>query len=594
MLFSCKKESKNNNENTNENKTISPLIVAPKTNNTTEICASFDGNYILAQSVVNTTTSYRYSSNGGSSWKDLTTKIGPNPMINNEGIVAWNNNSKTGMISLKNDPNFTYSTPGYYDLYYLGADDGIYCYQGTNSQSIKVKFYYKKSQATTWDTLSFDGDTLGLYAGQDKDGGAAFYNIKKQKINIHKPKSNSWEQKNCTINLNNITLGQTNRSPKYAFNGYDLMVVGYTKGYAKADISNNQTTYQDWQTSFSGYYENPMGISVNESGEVFAQLQSYTNPLTYFRLFNSENDSLNLVSPAFCAGSFTYLMEFNKAIKKDKNGESNMSDLVDFESPIIHSFVGDKDYYFIQKTNSTGVNSILTIKSKSGSNTESIKFQENYHFVYSNGSSILLCGSSTWNYSSDNGKNWVKKQAPNGKSITYINKINGVYYGMSVLSFLYTLGGTGFSVPKHDFAMFTSSDLENWTLLPGSERVNVSSQGPKYINNSGVIVYSENTNPLGNPRLVYYISNDFGKSFVSSGSVLNLYNLQSADGNNNYTINYYGAKLIQKKTSDRQNNLLKTTVYQSTSDDVLNNSNPTIDANGRIYYYSKFSIYELN
>ncbi len=118
-------------------------------------------------------------------------------------------------------------------------------------------------------------------------------------------------------------------------------------------------------------------------------------------------------------------------------------------------------------------------------------------------------------YSTTDGINWTLESETQPRPKLTTQAANGKYYGLGISSYLYYLGGTGFSTPQFDQVAYESADGIQWEEIPGSNKTGLGGYGPSAIYSDGTVVYTANINPLGNSIIYTYISNDYGVNYTS-------------------------------------------------------------------------------
>lgn len=585
-ILSCKKEPKTKLPSTELNSNAEEYYSSPKfyQSNISDIAASWNGEVI----VLKNNSIFQYSKDGGNTFNQVTPSIKNYiPFVVNEsGIMAWSDNFYSGFYNLNTNTVINSNIPGFYNQYYVGQNDLMYCIQGTNSSTPAIVFYKKLSQ-TSWDTLSKNSDSLGVYCGQNNLGGISFFNPSKKTLYNHNPVNNTLSQFTFSqLNFANITQGSSNRQIKYFYNGYNLLVAGYTKGFALMNTTNLSVTYQDWEGNFKGYYENPLSLSCSKNGMVYAQLMSYVNQATKYEINGSNFKVIQTTTDVINNGEFTYFPNSLNPIKT--NGSTSYPIKIGNLQSI------EIDYYY--PYNNSHFNLIydggsITQLIEDKINSYSIKNLNGYYsFIFKDNNSIVISGNDSMMYSEDDGTKYTTIKNPFHYALSYIKKINGIYYGLAVKNFKYNLGGTGFQTDRFNIGVYTSSNLKDWTLIPNSYKTDVNGKGPEIFSSNGLMTYNENIEPLGNPIYRGYKSTDFGVTWSSSG-LIPIFNVDL--GNTLALVSYNGANKITRQNYNV--NLEKTNIinYNTTVSVPLSKQNPIVTINGEILFITGDKVLKL-
>ncbi len=587
LLFGCKKEPKNNNINQDKNANAQEHYSSPKfyQSNISDIAASWNGEVI----VLKNNSIFQFSKDGGNTFNQVTPSIKNYiPFVVNEsGIMAWSDNFYSGFYNLNTNTVINSNIPGFYNQYYVGQNDLMYCIQGTNSSTPAIIFYKKLSQ-TSWDTLTKNSDSFGVYCGQNNLGGISFFNPSNKTLYNHDPINKTLSQFTFSqLNFANITQGSSNRQIKYFYNGYNLLVAGYTKGFALMNTNNLNVTYQDWEGNFKGYYENPLSLSCSKNGMVYAQLMSYVNQATKFEINGSNFKTIQTTSDVINNGEFTYFPNSLNPIKSNGTTSSPIK-IGNLQSVEI-------DYYFPYN------NSHYNLIYDGGSSTQLIEDKINsysiknlngyYSFIFKDNNSIIISGNDSMMYSEDDGTTYTSIKNPFHYALSYLKKINGIYYGLAVKNLKYNLGGTGFQTDRFNIGVYTSSNLKDWTLIPNSYRTDVNGKGPEIFSSNGLMTYNENIEPLGNPIYRGYKSTDFGVTWSSSG-LIPVFNVDL--GNTLALVTYNGANKITRQNYDVNLNKTNTVQYSTNVSVPITNQVPIVNSNGKTLYVTEDKVLLLD
>ncbi len=577
ILFSCKKESKinqaaNGNANAETYYSTPPFYQSA----VTDVAASWNGEIM----VLKNNSKFYYSKDGGNTFS----QVNPNIrnyipfLVNESGIMAWSDNFYSGFYNLNTGQAINSGIAGNYNEFYVGNNDWMYCVQGTNSSTPPI-VYFKKLAAQNWDTLTKNGDSLGVFCGQNSNGGISFFNASSKTLFNHQPSNNSLTKHVFnTFSISNITQGQSNRAVKYFFNGFNLLVAGYTKGFATMNTNDLSVAYTDWQGSFKGYYENPLSLSCSKNGTVYAQLLSYVDQATKYEINNGNFRTVQATCDVINNGDFTYYLNALNPFKTNGNNTTPIK-IGDAKSATLHYYCPYNGGH-LSLVDIDGLNTIL-IDDKN--NNYNIKYLNgNYTFIYKDLNKTIINSKDSLLYSEDGGSTFVSFKSDFHAPLTYLKKINNTYYALAVKNFKYNLGGTGFSVDKFNIGIYTSSNLKDWTLLPNTLKTDVNGRGPEIFSSNGLMTYNENTEPLGNPVYRGYKSTDFGASWSSSGLV----SLFNVDLENSLSfVSYNGANLIARQNYNLNLDKTDAIQYQTTVSTPIANQIP-IAFNGQVLHVS--------
>ncbi len=577
LLVSCKKDKKDDLKTSNEILNAEDYYTTPLfyQSSASQIAASWNGEVI----VLKNEDKFYFSQDGGNSFNQAFPSIRNNIpyFVNESGIMAWSDGYYSSFYNLKTNQVINSGIAGFYNEYYVGQNDLMYCIQGTNSSVPPIVFYKKLSQSN-WDTLSKKGDTLGIYCGQNIDGGISFFNPSSKKLYNHHPTNKNITSVSFTdFSMSNITQGQGNKQPIYAYNGIDKLVIGYTKGFAVLNTTNKSVEYTNWLGDFKGYYENPTSLSISKLGEVFASINSYTISLTNYKIVDNVFEEIQVTCPVIINGDWTYMMNSLNPFKS-KVGNNSLLKIGTSKSPQI-KFFHEYSEGFYSLINSS-LNKTILINDKK-SNYEMQYLNGIYNFIYRDINSIIISGNDSMMYSNDGGITYETIKSNFHTPLTYIKKNNSIYYGLATKNFKYNLGGTGFQIDRHNFAVYTSSNLKDWILMPNTNKNDVNGVAPNIFSSNGMMSYVENITPQGNMTLVGYNSTDFGATWTSSGK-LAVFNVDL--GNSFAHIAYNGANKIQRQNYN--SNLDKTNIVQYNTSIQLPISYqvPLVQENGNILF----------
>lgn len=578
LIWSCKKETKNDIQKTDGKANAEVYYSTPAFYQSAVSAAAVSWNGEVM--VLKNKDKFYYSKDGGITFNQVYPSINSEIpyTVNESGIMAWSNNFYSSFFNLNTGNVINSGIAGNYNEYYLGQNDWMYCVQGTNSSTPPI-VYFKQQSKNQWDTLTKNGNTLGVYCGQNQYGGISFFNPSTKTLYNHQPASNT--DTKIIFNdfiIGNITQGQSNRAVKYFFNGYNLLIAAYTKGYAVLNTTNLSVTYTDWPSNFKGYYENPVAISCSKNGTVFAQLISATNQYYKFEINGASFKEIKATYPIINNGDYTYYFYSLNPIKTNGKettsiqlGESKSAE-TDFYLPY-----GGEHYSLIYEG---GDNTILL---EDNTKNYTLKYLNGHcSFMYKDDQKIFVCSKDSFLLSQDNGSSYESFKSNFHSPITYLKKINNLYYGLAVKNFKYNLGGTGFQTDRFNIGVYTSSNLIDWTIVPNTLRTDVNGKGPEIFSNSGLMTYNENIEPLGNPVYIGYTTNDFGSTWSSSGLVP-LFNVDLENSLSH--VSYNGPNAIARQNYSLNLNKTNTIQYQTIIGTPLTNQIP-LTINGQILYVS--------
>lgn len=267
-------------------------------------------------------------------------------------------------------------------------------------------------------------------------------------------------------------------------------------------------TYYDYPAEYQIYLNTEGGLKLF-GDKAYVNIFRGTGGSAVFETIGSNITQTDYEFPITRIGDNVYRNGFIEngsrqegGIIKDKNGASGYLPLSLRESIMKKSFLIGDNIYFEDKT--------YNINTKNYS-TSSIGSVRNVFY----GSDKIIAFTDKGTYTTTDNKTWSLKSEDGIKPSIMIKGIDGKYYGMTIEKYTYYLGGTGFSVPKFNQAVYTSTDGIQWDLIPGSNKEGLGGGGPGAINPDGTVVYSDNINPLGNQVIVYYKSKDYGATYES-------------------------------------------------------------------------------
>lgn len=588
-FLSCKKDKNKDDEQVSNNGSSNVVYESNNLTDVIKIVSSFDGNHIVALRYFNTQYAYLHSSDGGETWKSFSVNRSTSKdfTVNNDGMFAWEDGSNGNIYNLNTNSFITTKPDGFYNEYYA-VGNLLYCIQGTNS-SIPPIIFTKQSSANQWDTLTRNGDTLGMYCGEDKDGGMAFYNRQTEFLYIHKPSLNKIQKYKVDVDYSKITQGQSNKPMSIIYNGYNQMCFAFTAGFGVADITNNSIQYQVWPDGFKGNYQNPMNIDIDKDGNVYASLIGVTTQQIKYQ--QSEKTTLKTQVPVFCNGEYSYIIDYANPVKKGTQTKS-MNGLLKAETDIVFSGISNQIFYVILKSDDINNISVLQVFNKANNERINHVIKGNIKSVFAIDNQLLICRNDSIGLSENNGESFTYFLNPSNLPFTDLKKINGMYYALAAVNFDQRLGGTGFTVNKHSMAMLTSSDLKTWTIINGTQRTEASGDKPGTFATNGVLTLVDNINPLGNMILVYTMSDDFGVTWKDNPAKM-IFNTELPNGSL-AQISYSGPSEIKRtnysSTLQRINDFGYVNTYKNLPIAV---QSPMV-YNGKIYFVTRKDILELS
>jgi hypothetical protein len=523
FALGCKKKeaSKIADPNTAISGSAEVIIKAPEFPVMSGLAISENGNYIYLNP---TSGSPEISLNGGSTWENTTIKSTEfyNTSISNSGYILINTSGYNyQLFNLKTQNQVTLNVPGFYNSYYLDKENYIYCYQNSNSSSYPSVLYGKQLESTTWDTLHKTSNTLGLIAGTGSHE-IAFYNRINQELSVLNALTKVVTVKSLNIDMSNLGIAQSNRPYRLLYSGSAFFAIAGPDESALIDLNANSTSYFTYPGDLKGYYENPQLIRLSNNGQIITRLASYTQTAEIYEAKNGQFVLTDLNCIPATAGStiLSSSLAGLKLVKGTKN--STILGYQAMTSRIVSGANSNGLFYLLISPDPTnGAKTYLWSMGAQNSQMKSVKgIFGAYHYVYANNSDVIVMGKDSGLISRDGGLTFTS--TPGGE-INQIRQIGSTYYGMLVSKYKYFPGGTGFSFDKHKFQLSTSSNGTNWQVITGA-LLDGSGTGPASFSNNGYLNRVYNLNPLGNAQYVYDYSNDWGLTWVSSSTPLQIFN----------------------------------------------------------------------
>jgi len=518
IVFSaCKKEKKNKNidPETPQNGNISIIAEAPNFIAIVGSAISPNGNYIYinpdgasAQVKINNSTTWKNTTIEASNYTELS--------INNNGYLLREksrNNYELWNLNTNNQENL--NLPGFYNSYYLGHDNTLYCYASSNSQSTPSVLYYRQISATKWDTLHATANILGQIVGVSQDG-IALFNVAKKELNIINYTTKIVTTTAINVDLAQIRSVQGNKPLRIKYSGADYLAFADTKGCALVNLKTNTTQYTIFPTGLNDYYENPKAMSVCNTGEIFIELASYVQTASWYKCLDGNIEKREETS--FSAGALNaYISNGLDGLRATINKTSfNLDGYTAKQGTIISGAIANNSIYYLLRPT---LNSLSNYLYKAPISKGIAEYQKgisgNYNYLFADNNTIIINGPDSGLISTDGGNSFSKTA---GHAINYIRQVGGMFYGMQSAPFKYYLGGTGFSIDKHKFQMSSSINGKDWTPLSGAIREQ-SGTGPLSFTNEGYLNLSYNTDPLGNPSYVFEESTNWGANWSSAQAI---------------------------------------------------------------------------
>src|SRR5690606_9324219 len=241
----------------------------------------------------------------------------------------------------------------------------------------------------------------------------------------------------------------------------------------------------DWQAPYNNYYENPQKIEINKSGDVFATVSPYGGKPIMFKITNGNMVGYPKSTYTVCKGDYTYEM-YPLVAKKISTGKTEeISGLLKEARYFKNAYITESNVYAIYQIEpfhsyyngeTAGADTVIRYDRKTNT-FKPLNLSGTFNFAYQDGNHVFLSGDDELMYSANNGDTWEKTASPITNNLVEVKKIGSTYYGMCKTVSTYTSTyGTSYS---NSFKMLTSTDLKNWTLLPGASYDGKSGQGPE-------------------------------------------------------------------------------------------------------------------
>lgn len=518
IVFSaCKKEkkAKNRDPETPQNGTITVVAEAPSFISIVGSAISPNANYMYINP---DGASAQFKINNSTTWKNTTIEASNYTAlsINNSGFLLREksrNNYELWDLNTSREENL--NLPGFYNSYYLGHDNIIYGYASSNSQSTPSVLYYRLISATKWDTLHATANILGQIVGVSQEG-IALFNVAKKELNIINASTKIVTTTAINIDLAQIRSVQGNKPLRIKYSGADYLAFADTKGCALANLKTNTTQYIMFPSGLDNYYENPRAMSVCNTGEIFIELSSYVQTASWFKCVNGSIEKREETS--FSAGALNaYISNGLDGLRATVNKVSvNLEGYAAKQGSIKSgAIINNNIYYLLHPTLNSLSNYLYKVPMSNGIAEYQKGISGSYNYLFADNNTIIINGPDSGLISTDGGNNFSKI---GGTAINYIRQVGGMFYGMHSSRFKYYLGGTGFSIDKHNFQMSSSSNGGDWTPISGAMREQ-SGTGPLSFTNEGYLNLAYNVDPLGNPSYVFEESTNWGASWSSATSI---------------------------------------------------------------------------
>lgn len=507
-LISCKKSSESgygkNGDNLGEKKDAVLVYSASKFNDATDFKASFDGKYMTITTKQNDKVS-QYSNDGGETWKDLPAKVFPT-QINNNGYITYFDSSISRNVVSKADQttlNFSF-TSNQGDEFYLGNSQYIYHHKVWQKGLSVI-------DANTGATTPLILPSNSFYCGPDQNGGIAFVNS--NGLDIHQPITNTWKHYDINIGTERLLNRGWNKPSVCHYNGFDKLVIGNDLSYSVYSLNSaNAIEEQDWPYGMKGNYTNPMMLKINKEGAVYTTISQFGGKPRNFKINLSNFTEMSELGYNYTSGNFSY--EFTDTEAKKIGAQTTLiNGVMKNQKKMINAFAtddkvyalynltyGEPDYYNGDKSPQVNMLSIYDQNAKTETFVEKTGL---YNFVYADGNNILITGPDSLTFSNNGGNTWSRKYSPLTSFIRELKKIGNTYYAMYVKLVEYNSPGNG-PIIYHDYKMLTSTDLQNWKVLPGTAHDGNAAIGPRTFTSDGYLSFT-----YGEKQY----SKDFGKTW---------------------------------------------------------------------------------
>ncbi len=589
ITTSCKKPSSESEGAFNQNKQAVEVYTTTPFNEANTILASFNGNVMVIQSV-NRDDQYEYSLDGGKTWANL--NIDKEPLaINNQGYILNKDRYNNPIISRLDGKDAKISYNGSQNDFYFGKDNYIYNFKKSLKELAVLKI-----EENTWTTINNRADTLGIYCGQDQNGGIAFQ--KGDVLSIHQPITNTWEYHKMNINVYKVSNNTPNKSGIVHFNGYSKIVFGNTDLHAVYDLNTKEAQYYDYPDYFRNIYFNPISLQINKQGDVYLNVATYYGISTLFKATNGIYKVIDNATYHYTSGDYSY--EFTPLeAKKIGTSTENMDGLIKFKRFMINAYITD-DYVYSIYNLRTNYHYFNSDKSKSdytlftynrATKTEKkININGSYNYVYADGENILITGGDSVTVSTDGGTSWTRRHSPLTGNIIDVKKSGSTYYGMWLFITSYT-SNSGVTSYSYDFKMLTSSNLFTWSQLPGAT-ASGSGKGPQSFTTLGYLSAVQGF--VSNTYFLEY-SHDFGKTWTNTTEYsFPVFNTELGGGKF-AMINYSGPSGIEKTLLDERNKIINITKYAvAPGKGFTLRRAPIVTSSKKVYYISYNEIYRLD
>lgn len=540
MLSACKKDPDVFKDGSSGK--ISMLFESPVSLKANGTYASMDGNYIVVVEVTNTGANgysrLYVSRNAGQSWQTQGIPMHPENDIHitKSGHIYFSRGNTRLLYDLNAAREVPIDYPGsisQWDDFVLGNDDMIYLARHSDAE----KAFRHLSQSTWTDfTLS------GIYCGQDiATGGGAFYDPSLHQLHIHDPANHMVRTHEININASQVSQGpyQPNRPPRYRYSGSNHLAIAYTKGVAVQNLITNEVNYTNWEGDYEGHYLNPVSVSIDSEGAVFASLNYYQKNET-FKVANRTLEKLASYARTapVSRGKYTYYLGTLRLIRQSQNQhdefETSYIDLDNPEWAAIRSarVVNNKKYALLSIASPI---TALHLYNESNGRFEQVnEIVGKYDYIYSDGSNVFVFGEDNTAYSPDNGGTWqIHENTLTGvvKSMSYVLKSGQTYYGLATENYSYNNLSTGKREDRHKLSTYSSPDGINWTEIASTGEN--SGKAPEAMTADGRMMFTSS----GSGELVFSVySQDYGLTWETNDDHVPFFNAQ----NDNSIFGLYG------------------------------------------------------
>lgn len=492
---------------------LATLFRAPVEEPANLIAASMDGSYLYTleytRTGVNGHARLYVSKNGGGSWETFNVGLAPlkDPVITTGGYTCLATDTKRILYDLNAGQEIAINYPGSLtqgDNFVLGNDDFIYLDPLSGD-----KKSYRKIAETTWTDFTMNG----VYCGQDvATGGAAFYDPGLKQLHLHNPVDNTINTIDITIDVTQVTQGQIhpNRPPRYRYDGSNRLAIACTKGVAVQNLTSGDIQYTFWDGDFKGHYLNPVSVSIDSEGKVFASLTSATRSKSY-KISGGTHENIPFVRCGpVSRGKYTYYAGALRLVRESADAKKEFgTSYQQLPNPrradLLSARVVDGKKFAL-------------LRIASSFNVLATYAEEQFHpfretegtYLYALGDQVYVYGPDRVLHSPDKGVTWQEyghHLSGAVRSIGYVAWSGGTYVGLAVSNL-----SVGNTEDKHTLSTYSSSDGIQWTLIADSK--GRQGTGPHSMRTDGIMtnVFSW-IDMFYVSRVVRTYSEDFGETW---------------------------------------------------------------------------------